>query len=368
VPSTLLLRYAPHRAASRVRVARGGLAQLGSEVRRTTGARRAVMVSDPIVAALWAGAAARSLARAGVACDLVVVPAGERSKSARQLAALWQGFGRLGIGRGDTVVALGGGVVGDLAGFAAATWLRGVAWVAAPTSLLAQVDSSVGGKTAIDLASGKNLAGAFHQPRAVVVDPDVLGTLPERHLRAGLAEVAKMGMAVDAALFRRLEVRSDLALARDLDALEDLVVRSIRAKARIVLGDEREREGGRRTALNYGHTLAHALEACLGYRRWLHGEAVAVGMRVAGVLSRDVAGLPESDRARQDALLDRLGLPARIPRLAAGDLLAAMSGDKKARNGRIRWVLTPRMGHASVPRLIPGRRVEAALLEAGARA
>jgi 3-dehydroquinate synthetase len=174
-------------------------------------------------------------------------------------------------------------------------------------------------------------------------------------------------MAVDASLFRWLEARVDRAVAGDVRTLEEAVTRSIRAKGRVVMADEKERAGGPRTALNYGHTLGHALEACLNYRRLLHGEAVAIGMRVAGRLSRDVAGLSERDRVRQDALLDRIGLPDRIPGLPADALLAAMANDKKRRNGRIHWVLTPRMGHASVPRLMDRRRVLAALIEAGAR-
>jgi len=327
-----------------------------------------VLVSEPRVAALYAMRTLAALRRAGLAASLVSVPTGEPAKRARHLARLWDAFGELGIGRGDLVVALGGGAVGDLAGFAAATWLRGVRWVCVPTSLLAQVDSSVGGKTAIDLARGKNLAGAFHQPALVVADTAVLATLPPRHLRAGLAEVVKMGMAIDASLFRAVERDAGALLAGDAAALAAVVTRSVRAKAAVTRRDEREREGGRRTALNLGHTFGHAIEACLGYRRVLHGEAVAIGLRVAARLSAVVAGLPGRDVARQDALLDRLGLPGRIPTgLTAGELLDAMRRDKKGRNGSIRYVLTPQLGHASVPRSIPDRRVAAALVEAGAR-
>jgi len=328
---------------------------------------RAAVVSEPRVAALYANRALGSLRRGGVAAALVTVPTGEPAKRARHLERLWDTFAELGIGRTDLVVALGGGAVGDLAGFAAATWLRGVRWACVPTSLLAQVDSSVGGKTAVDLTGGKNLAGAFHQPVLVAADPGVLATLPPRHLRACLAEVVKMGIAVDAPLFRHVERDADRLLAGDTGALGDVVVRALRAKARITRGDEREREGGRRTALNLGHTLGHALEACLGYRRMLHGEAVAVGLRVATRLSVQSAGLSARESVRIEGLLDRLGLPARIPGIAAADLMCAMRRDKKGRNGSIRYVLTPQLGHASVPRSIPDRRVAAALVEAGAR-
>ena len=243
-----------------------------------------------------------------------------------------------------------------------------MAWVEAPTSLLAQVDSSVGGKTAVDLPDGKNLVGAFHQPVGVLVDPDTLGTLPARQRRAGLAEVVKTGMAVDGALFHWLERNRAGVGAGDPDALGEAIVRSIRAKAGVVRADERERRPGGRTALNYGHTLGHALEAVLGYRRLLHGEAVAIGMRVAAALSVDHAGLPVGARRRLDDLLDEFGLPRRIPDTPVDRLMRAMRLDKKARAGGVRWVLTGRVGHASVPRLISGRQVQAALKNAGARA
>jgi 3-dehydroquinate synthase len=241
-----------------------------------------------------------------------------------------------------------------------------VALVQVPTTLLAQVDASVGGKTAVDLPIGKNLVGAFHQPRGVLVDPRVLATLPARHRANGLAEVVKTGFAVDAALFRWAERHADALAAGDLAALEQAVVRSIRAKARVVRADEREREGGGRTALNFGHTLGHAIEAAHGYRGPLHGEAVAVGMRVAAALSEEHAGLSARDRSRLERLLDRLGLPRRMPPTRLADLLLAMARDKKRARPGVRWVLTPKMGHASVPRLISGRRIRAALLAAGA--
>ncbi len=365
----LRLRYPGTPAISRVRIERGGLARLGALTRAATGARRAVVVSDARVAALHGATARRGLERAGLATDLIIVPPGERSKSPARLAALWDGLAALDLTRRDALVALGGGVVGDLAGFAAATFLRGLPWVCVPTTVLAQVDSSVGGKTAVDLAAGKNLAGAFHQPAAVLIDPDTLATLPARQRRAGLAEVVKAGMAVDAALFRWAERHAEPLAAARPAALEQAVARAVRAKARVVRADEREREGGRRTALNYGHTLAHAIEAARGYRGILHGEAVAIGMRAAAALSVQLAGLSEAARARQDALLDRLGLPARMPKhTPLARLLEAMRHDKKRAPAGPRWVLTTRVGHASVPRLISGRLVRSALLQAGAEA
>ena len=361
----LLITYRAHRVRSHVRVCRGALDDLGALSRRATGARRALVVSDARVASLYGGRALRSLRRAGIAAELLLVPRGERAKRPLVLARLWERLALHGLGRRDALVALGGGVVGDLAGFAAATWLRGVAWVDVPTTVLAQVDSGVGGKTGVDLAAGKNLVGAFHQPALVVADPDTLATLGPRQRRAGLAEVAKLGMAVDAALFRWTERHADALRSGDPAALAAAVRAAVAAKARVVRRDECEREGGERTALNLGHTLGHAIEAACGYRGILHGEAVAVGMRAAARLSVRLAGLAERDRARLATLLDRLGLPQRMPATATSRLYAAMRLDKK-RDHRVRWVLTPRIGHASVPRPIDRRLVQMALLEVGA--
>lgn len=380
---TLKIRYEGRVAESRVVFDGGGLDRLGAHAAagraardgaassRPRGtkvpARRALLISEPRVARLYARRALASLKRRGIDATLVLVPTGERAKSARELSRLWDVFAARGLGRHDLVVALGGGSVGDLAGFAAASWLRGIEWVGVPTSLLAQVDSSVGGKTAIDIAAGKNLAGAFHQPSRVIIDPQLLATLPQRQLRAGLAEIVKLGMAVDAALFRDVERHAAALAAADPQTLARIIERSVRAKARVTRADEHEREGGSRTALNFGHTLGHALEAVLGYKGLLHGEAVAIGLRVASRLSVEAAGLDLRDRDRLLSLLEALRLPKRIPGLPLRALMAAMRHDKKGRNGNVRWVLTPQLGHASVPRLIPSRLVEAALIEAGAR-
>lgn len=362
----LLISFPASPIRSCIRVRRGALDSLGALTHRATGASRVVVVSDARVAALYGGRALRSLRRARLAAELLVVPRGERAKHPRVLARLWERLAALGLGRRDVLVALGGGVVGDLGGFAAATWLRGVTWVGVPTTLLAQVDSSVGGKTGVDLTAGKNLVGAFHQPVLVVADPDTLATLPARQLRAGLAEVVKMGMAVDAPLFRWTERHAEALRAGDPATLTAAVRAAVAVKARVVRRDQREREGGARAALNLGHTLGHAIETAQDYRGVLHGEAVAVGMRAAANLSVRLAGLPERDRLRLEDVLDRLGLPRRMPPTPAARLHAAMRLDKK-RAGRVRWVLTPRIGHASVPRPIDRRLVQAAMLEVGAR-
>jgi 3-dehydroquinate synthase len=367
MPTDLVLRYPGAPAVSRVRIARGALARLGAFTRATTAARQVVLVTDTRVGALYAAAAERSLRRAGVAVTRLTVPSGERAKRAAVLERVWEGLAAAGLGRDGAVVALGGGVVGDLAGFAA-SWRRGVPWVAVPTTLLAQVDASVGGKTAIDLASGKNLVGAFHQPAGVLADPDLLATLPARQVRNGLAEVVKTGFAVDAALWRWLESRLGALAEADPAALAGAVSRSVAAKARVVLADERERPGGGRTALNFGHTLGHAVESALDYRRLLHGEAVAVGMRAAAWLSVRAAGLAPEAHIRLEAALDHLGLPVTMPPIALSRLQLAMRLDKKRTRGEVRWVLTPRIGAASVPRPLNPRLVRTALLLSGARA
>jgi 3-dehydroquinate synthase len=362
----LVNRYPARGFFSRVRIGRRALDRIGGRVRDAMGIRRVAIVTDALVGALHCSRVARSLQDAGIAVEMMAVPRGERAKHPTVALRLWNRFAALGLTRRDAIVALGGGSIGDLAGFAAATWLRGVPWIGVPTTLLAQVDSSIGGKTGIDLAAGKNLVGAFHQPALVVADPDVLATLTPRQRRSGLAEVVKMGFAIDATLFRWAERHADRLANGDPRALEHVVRASIAAKARIVRRDEREREGGPRTALNFGHTLGHAIEAALGYRRVTHGEAVAIGMRAAARLSVEVAGLDDDDRARLEALLDRLKLPRRMPAVSVARLEAAMRLDKK-RAREVRWVLTPRIGHASVPRPIDRRRVRAAMLEVGAR-
>jgi 3-dehydroquinate synthase len=365
MPRDLLIRYAARPRVSRIRIEPGGLARLGELSAVGGRARRALIVTDSRVASLYGQRAARSLRGAGLTPTFVLVPRGESAKRVRHLERLWRAFAAAGLERQDVVVALGGGVVGDLAGFAAATWLRGVAWIGVPTTVLAQVDSSVGGKTAIDLVAGKNLAGAFHQPTAVLIDPETLVTLPVRERRAGLAEVVKMGMAVDRSLFEWCEASlGDLAAGR-IGALAEAVARSVRAKAAVVRRDERE--SGPRTALNFGHTAGHAIEAALGYGRVRHGEAVAIGMRVAASLSTRAAGLAPGARDRLLNALDALSLPREMPPLRLDALESAMRLDKKRGHGGVRWVLTPRVGHASLPRLMSGRLVRSALIEAGAR-
>ena len=308
--------------------------------------RRVLVVTDSNVDPLYGDRCERTFREAGHVVTRVVVPAGEETKSLDRLGMLYDAAAEAGLDRRSVLVALGGGVVGDLAGFAAATYMRGVRFIQAPTTLLAMVDSSVGGKTGINLPQGKNLVGAFYQPIEVAVDLDTLSTLPEAEYRAGLAEVLKVGVIWDATLIDRLEADADRLLARDGAALASVVARCCEIKAEVVAMDERE--SGVRAILNFGHTLGHALETVAGYGAWLHGEAVAAGMAYAAELSVRLRGFPEAERDRLAALLERWCLPVSpaakgaAPEWAA--LQRAMGMDKKSTDGQARFVLAERLG------------------------
>jgi 3-dehydroquinate synthase len=265
-------------------------------------------------------------------------------------------------GRDTLIVALGGGVIGDLAGFAAAVYQRGVAFLQVPTTLLAQVDSSVGGKTAINHPLGKNMIGAFHQPRAVISDVATLDTLPDRELRAGLAEVIKHGFALDASFVDWLESNIDRLLKRDAAALMHAVKRSCELKARIVAADERE--AGERALLNFGHTFGHAIETGAGYGAWLHGEAVAAGMVMAAELSALMGHLKKTDVERVRTLLKRAGLPVKAPALAPERMLELMALDKKAAKGKTRFVVLESIGRAALRADVDAQRVREAIVAA----
>jgi 3-dehydroquinate synthase len=354
----------PPGGAYRVRFERRLLDRVGRELRQLTTSRRAVVVSDANVAALYAGRVLQSLSRARIDSTLVTLPPGERFKTLTTVARIYDHFLDWGTDRETIVIALGGGVVGDVAGYAAATYLRGLSVVQLPTTVLAQADSSVGGKTGVDLPHGKNLVGAFHQPALVLADTETLSTLPSRHVRAGFAEVVKVGMALDASLFRLLERHAEELLDLDAELYSRVVARAVRVKAGVVARDEKDH--GPRLLLNYGHTLGHALEAVGRYRRWLHGEAVALGMAVAGRLSAGLGWLSQRDLERQEALLERFGLPQRLRRVSAAAVMAHMKLDKKASAGRPAFVLTRGVGVASVHRTLSRNHVINALRQSGA--
>ena len=299
-----------------------------------------LIVSNETVAPLYLDAVLACLGDKQV--ESIELPDGEQHKTLGTLRLVLDRLVELGANRDTTVIALGGGVVGDIAGFAAACYMRGISFVQVPTTLLAQVDSSVGGKTGVNHEKGKNLLGAFHQPLAVVIDTDTLGTLPDRELRAGLAEVIKYGAIIDSDFFAWLENNMQALLALDPDALAYAIGRSCELKAEVVADDERE--AGRRAILNFGHTFGHAIEHCQGYGDWLHGEAVAAGMVMAATLS----GTDEAELSRLRRLLDAAGLPVVPPRAGADRLLAAMGMDKKVAAKKLRFVLLRQLGDAYV--------------------
>jgi len=326
-------------------------------LRRTVRARDVLVVSNVTVAPLWAPRLRGSLAGFRVAECLL--PDGEAHKTLATASRVLDALVEARMNRDCAVLALGGGVVGDIAGFAAACYQRGVDFVQLPTTLLAQVDSSVGGKTGVDHPGGKNLIGAFHQPVAVLADTDTLGTLPDRELRAGLAEVIKYGLIGDESFLAWIEANLDRLLARDPVALAQAIRHSCECKAGIVSRDEREQ--GERALLNLGHTFGHAIETGAGYGRWLHGEAVAAGMVMAAELSRRLGWLGAGDVARVRALLARAGLPADPPALGRERMLGLMRMDKKVQAGRVRLVLLERLGRAVCTASYPDEALAAML-------
>ncbi len=307
---------------------------------------RIVIVSDETVAPLYLARAHAALS--GAAVSDIVLPAGEEHKTLAAFENICTQLLENGAGRDTTLATLGGGVVGDVAGFAAACYQRGIDFIQIPTTLLAQVDSSVGGKTGVNHALGKNMIGAFYQPRAVVIDLDVLETLPARQFSAGVAEIIKYGMILDAEFFSWIEQNSDSLMAHDDDALTHAIFRSCEIKAQVVAKDECE-SGGHRMLLNLGHTFGHAIETAMGYGRWLHGEAVGCGLLLATVLSRDLGYVGAEEVNRVAAILERAALPREIPpELDAGDILNLMSRDKKNRDGKYRLVLLKAIGDAFI--------------------
>ncbi len=324
----------------------GGLLTSAAAWQGLPPAARAVIVSNPTVFASY-GTALRQAVQAHYAeVSHVLLPDGEQHKDWTSLILIFDHLLQQGCDRRTVLFALGGGVVGDMTGFAAATYMRGVPFVQVPTTLLAQVDSSVGGKTAINHPLGKNMIGAFHQPLRVVCDLDTLATLPQRELAAGLAEVIKYGPIADMAFFDWIETELDALLARDRAALAHAVRRSCEIKAGVVGQDERET--GLRAILNFGHTFGHAIEAGVGYGQWLHGEAVACGMLLAAELSAELGGVSAAFVQRLDTLLRRAGLPVLAPPMPGARWLDLMRIDKKAQGGEIRFVVIDPPGHAAL--------------------
>jgi len=361
-----------------IEIGENSLASLGERIRelKFREGSSVLVVTNPVVESHYGSQTRASLAAAGFAVSSLVIEAGEDQKNPATVALIHDAAFAAKLERGSLIVALGGGVVGDMAGFAAATWLRGIAVVQVPTTLLAMVDASIGGKTGVNHPGGKNLIGAFHQPRLVLIDPSVLATLPVQEFRAGMAEVIKYGVIGDSELFAALEaaalkasalkdptgaggLASREALGEAL--LQSLLERSAAAKARVVAADERE--GGLRAILNYGHTLGHCVETLSGYGTYLHGEAVGLGMLAAGALSRHLGLWSAQDESRQRALIAAAGLPLNWPPLAPEAVLTCLQGDKKVRQGKVRFVLPVAIGQVEIRDDIDPELIRQVLLE-----
>jgi 3-dehydroquinate synthase len=340
----------------------GALATVGERLRALNVGRRAALVTDAAILRLHGGAVAASLKDAGFTVTVIEVPEGETAKTLAVAEHCWDRLMAAGLDRSSTVLGLGGGAVGDLAGFVAATYMRGVNFVTLPTTVLAQVDASIGGKTAIDHPKAKNLIGAFHQPKLVIVDPAVARTLPERDFRSGLAEIVKHGIVLERAYFDEVERDAARLLARELDVLDRVIGGSCRLKASVIERDPEEMSE-LRYALNYGHTIGHALEAVTGFERWTHGEAVSLGIVAEARLARRLGLADDDTTVRQERLLAAVGLPIRAERLDVDAVLTAITHDKKARDGRVPFVLAPSLGAFRVVYDVPPAEVRAAVGE-----
>ena len=337
----------------------GGLLERAADLVSLDAGVRTVIVTNAVVAAHYLAPLKTSLQQRGAQVDVVLLPDGEAHKTWSTLDDLLTRLLQLRVERSTLLIALGGGVIGDITGFAAAICQRGIPFVQVPTTLLAQVDSSVGGKTGVNHALGKNMIGAFWQPRAVLIDTNCLSTLPERELRAGIAEVVKYGAIRDADFFAWLEREMPALLAKDLTALAHAIHRSCAIKAAIVVADERE--SGERALLNFGHTFGHAIEAAQGYGAWLHGEAVAAGMVCAAKLSERASGLDRDEASRLVALIGAAGLPVAPPKMPVERWLALMGRDKKVERGGLRFVLLDALGQAVMRRDVTESDIERAV-------
>ena len=331
-------------------ISAGGIDYLGNELRRL-GIRehtKILVVSNVDVATPYGSRCLTSLEQAGFQATLLTIPAGEEQKTLTTFSTILDAAKDEGLERQSLMLALGGGIVGDMTGFAAACWLRGIGVIQVPTTLLAMVDAAIGGKTGVNHPGGKNLIGAFHQPRLVMIDPDTLQTLPTREFRAGLAEVIKYGVIGDSELFELLErsVSFDHPLSISTELLATMLERSAQAKALVVAADEKE--GGQRAILNYGHTFGHVVETLTGYGTWLHGEAVAIGMVAVAALAVQRGVMAQTDAERQTRLIQSAGLPSQWPDLDPDCVLKTLQGDKKVRDGRLRFVLPSSIGVVSI--------------------
>ena len=332
-----------------IAIASDSLKQLGSQMKQLKIGNKVLIISNPEIFGHYGDLCLKSLKDAGFETYTHLVPAGEESKNLQSIQQVYDTAQANHLERSSTFVALGGGVIGDMTGFSAATWLRGVNFVQVPTSLLAIVDASVGGKTGVNHPQGKNLIGAFYQPKLVAIDPNLLKTLPPREFRAGIAEVIKYGVIWDNDLFTKLEHHGDLDTPDNVgnELLENIITRSCQAKAEVVSQDEKE--SGLRAILNYGHTIGHAVESLTHYKQFVHGEAVAIGMVAAGKIALEMGLWTQEEAARQDALIAKAGLPTDIPgKIDIDDILETIKSDKKVKAGKVRFILPTAIGKVTI--------------------
>jgi len=343
----------------------GSLGRLGEKLKKVGSSRVAIVISDGNVSRLYGDRVQEILKAAGFAVNSFVVPPGEESKSINTAIDIYNFLIKKRVERDDILIALGGGMIGDLAGFVAATYLRGIPWVQVPTSLVAMVDASIGGKVAVNHHEGKNLIGAFYQPNFVLADTQTLATLPKRELTSGWAEVVKYGLILDKEFFEFLESNAGRLIKLEQDVVSKAIIRSASLKAQVVSQDEKER--GQRIILNYGHTVAHGLEAATRYSQFLHGEAVAIGMMGAAKLSQKSGILPANVVKRQQSLLQKFGLPTSFSSTGLAEIAEAMEVDKKTRAKKIRWVLLEDIGKTAIRANVPQQDVMAVLEELSQR-
>ena len=361
MPATVIPVKLPQ-AAYDIVIAAQQLPDLGSRMRSAGLKGRVLLVSHPIIFEHHGSEITHSLKDAGFEVYTCLLPAGEEHKNLASITQIHDAALAAGLERSSTILALGGGVIGDMAGFAAATWLRGIPFVQVPTSLLAMVDASIGGKTGVNHPKGKNLIGAFHQPRLVWIDPHLLSTLPARELRSALAEVIKYGVIQDTELFAFLETLPSVSGYEDYppQALEHLLIRSAESKAQVVQADEKE--GGLRAILNYGHTLGHALESATHYRQYLHGEAIAVGMVGAGAIAELMGWWDPESAQRQKQLIEHCGLPSTWPNGIPYDIIQqALQADKKVKDGSVRFILPTQIGNVKITDQVKDSTIRQAL-------
>ncbi|MBH8554846.1 3-dehydroquinate synthase [Nostocaceae cyanobacterium CENA357] len=345
-----------------IAIAPGSLEQLSQQMTGLNLGKKVLVVSNPTIFKHYGERAIASLTSAGFEVVSYCLPAGERYKTLNSIQKIYDIALENRLERSSTMVALGGGVIGDMTGFAAATWLRGINVVQVPTTLLAMVDSAIGGKTGVNHPHGKNLIGAFHQPRKVIIDPEVLKTLPMREFRAGMAEVIKYGIIWDAELFAQLEASKNLNQLRYVkpEVIDVILTRSCQAKADVVSKDEKE--GGLRAILNYGHTIGHAVESLTGYRLVNHGEAVAIGMVAAGKIAVALGLWQQEDTKRQNALIEKAGLPTRLPEgIDIEGIIAALQLDKKVKAGKVRFILPTQIGVVKITDDVPSETIRQVL-------